>query len=186
MHRPHPRCETARTPRGLTLIELCTTLAVLLALLSAATPWFADLLAAQRLKSASRNLVADLQLARSEALLGSKTVRLQLQDIPGGRCYVLHTGAQQACQCTQQREAICDSGAQLIATRMFEHKPGRPTLTSNVQQLLFSGQHGTVSSTGTLELSLSEQARIRHVVSLMGRVRACSPGTPALGFPVCA
>ena len=73
----------ARTPtrarphqRGLTIIEFIVTLMVAAVLLGVGVPGFQKLVAAQRLRAASYNLISDLVLARSEALKRRANVQL--------------------------------------------------------------------------------------------------------------
>ena len=75
MVRPVGSGRAARQ-RGLTLIEFIVTLFVAAVLLAVAVPNFQKLVAAQRLRAASYNLVSDLVLARSEALKRRATVQL--------------------------------------------------------------------------------------------------------------
>lgn len=68
-HAALPRGSGRRLPaRGFTLVELIVAVAVLAVLLSLAAPSFRGLLEAQRMRSAAFDLMADLTLARSEAL----------------------------------------------------------------------------------------------------------------------
>lgn len=54
---------------GLTLIELMITIAVVGVLLALAAPSFYEFMLVQRLKGVNAELVTDLQLARSEAVI---------------------------------------------------------------------------------------------------------------------
>ncbi|MBL0422828.1 GspH/FimT family protein [Ramlibacter sp. AW1] len=62
--------------QGFTLIELLTVVALLALLAALAAPAMQRLLAAQRLRSVSYDLVSDLTLARSEALKRGAQVRI--------------------------------------------------------------------------------------------------------------
>lgn len=65
-----------RVAAGFTMIELMVTVAVLALLASLAAPGMQKLVAAQKLRSASYDLVADFTLARSEALKRASTVQV--------------------------------------------------------------------------------------------------------------
>jgi len=62
MHQP------SRHARGFSLVELMVTIAVLAILLAIGIPSFASLIASNRLTSATNELVAALQTARTEAI----------------------------------------------------------------------------------------------------------------------
>lgn len=73
-----------RSPRqnaiGFTLIELMVTLTVLAILLALAIPSFAQLLAANRVSTETSELIASLNLARSEAVRRGQAVTLRAVD----------------------------------------------------------------------------------------------------------
>lgn len=62
--------------RGITLVELMVSLAVLAVIASLAAPSMKRLVQAQRLRTASYDMVGDLILARSEALKRGAQVRI--------------------------------------------------------------------------------------------------------------
>ncbi len=73
----HSMPRTARhAAAGFTMIELLVTVATLALLAALAAPGMQKLVAAQRLRSASYDLVADFTLARSEALKRAATVQV--------------------------------------------------------------------------------------------------------------
>lgn len=63
-----------RRTRGFTLIELLVTIMVLAALLVLAAPAMTDLIASNRMSGVANDLMADLAVARSEALKRSQRV----------------------------------------------------------------------------------------------------------------
>lgn len=66
MHAQPPLARQAS--RGVTLIELMITVAVLAVLMSIAAPSFREIMESQRMRAAAFDLMADLTLARNEAL----------------------------------------------------------------------------------------------------------------------
>ncbi|HSV54222.1 MAG TPA: GspH/FimT family pseudopilin [Burkholderiaceae bacterium] len=72
------RCQTHSSPpaRGFTIIELMVVVAIAVLLLSIAVPGFRELMASQRVKTVSYEIVSDLTLARSEALKRGQDVSL--------------------------------------------------------------------------------------------------------------
>lgn len=70
------RAPRASAARGFTLIELMIAIAVFAILLAIAVPSFRDASLAARLGSIANNMVASVQLARSEAIKRNAVVRL--------------------------------------------------------------------------------------------------------------
>ena len=76
-----PRVKAAfGNSRGLTLVELMVTLAVLAILLSLAAPSFSSLLASTRMSSQTNEFMGALNLARSEAVRRVQPVSLRASD----------------------------------------------------------------------------------------------------------
>ena len=71
VHRPRHLLQ-----RGFTLVELMVTIAVLAVILVVAAPSFRQLLEVQRVRAVAFDMVADLTLARSEALKRGATVTI--------------------------------------------------------------------------------------------------------------
>lgn len=75
MNKPrfaHEPCPQA----GFTLVELMVTVSIAAVLAALAVPSFQQLIASQRMRSASLDMVSDLVLARSEALKRGATVQV--------------------------------------------------------------------------------------------------------------
>jgi len=69
MKSPHThKCQVSRQQRGLTLIELMVTLAVVAVTLSIGVPSFQGMASSNRMSSAANSLVGALNVARSEAI----------------------------------------------------------------------------------------------------------------------
>jgi len=69
-------CKTRLQSRGFTLIEMMTVVTIMTVLVLAAVPNMRSLIANQRAQSAAYDLIADLALARSEAVKRNKDVAL--------------------------------------------------------------------------------------------------------------
>lgn len=63
-----PPSSSRPASQGFTLVELVTTVAVLAILVAIAAPSFREILESQRMRAAAFDLMADLTLARNEAL----------------------------------------------------------------------------------------------------------------------
>lgn len=166
-----------RSPHlGFSLIEALICLLVLAVLAAIAAPALQQMLQRQRLQLAAQTLYIDLQQARSLALQGARSIHLRIHQDELGACYVIHAGSAAAdCSCSGAGTAQCKSDVVAIKTQGFPAKANSPALQANVSGMVFAGRQGTVSSTGSLDLSQSQAGKVRHVVSIMGRVRSCSP-----------
>ena len=170
--------------RGLTLIEVCATLAIASILAGTAAPSFKDIKQRRTLEGVSTELATDLQYVRSEAVARNQSVRLTVQQFAGGACYVIHTGSSTACQCAADGTVACAAGAQALKTVVLPNER-RVDLASNSVSMLWHPDRGTVTPTGTLRLSLPDGKAIHHVVNILGRARTCSPQGQVSGQKVC-
>lgn len=169
------RTSDRRCTRGFTLVELLAGLAVMAVALGTVLPDFSRLMQRQRLEGAAAQLETELQMARSEAILRGKSVRFSFRADATGTCYAIHTGSAQACRCDTAGQAPqCAAGTELI--RSVSQPAGDALqVRSNSASFLFDGSKGTVTPTATLTLSNERGDTLQLIVSLMGRVRDCSP-----------
>lgn len=95
-----------RAERGVSLIELMVTVAIMAILLMVAAPSYTNYLGSQAIRNAGESLVAGLQVARGEAIRSNSTVVFQLVNSltnacavdPAGRHWVVsHCSAAGAC-----------------------------------------------------------------------------------------
>ena len=173
-----------RTQRGLTLIECVVTLAIIVITLGAAIPTFTQARERRHLEGAAAQLATDIRHARGLAVSHRASIRLSVQQVADGSCYVVHTGSAGDCQCTGAGTSSCRSSAQALQTVGFE-RGGPVRVASNSASMLFDADRGTVTPTGTLSLQLQGGATIRQIVNIMGRVRSCSPGAAVAGYVAC-
>jgi len=175
---------TCTRQRGLTLVELCTTCALAAVLVGTVAPSYRSLIMRKALEGRSTELAADLQFARTEAVSRNVGVRVSFRANASGSCYTVHTGAANACSCGDSAPVACSAGAVAIKS---VHLPanGPVRLQANVNSMLFDPLRGTVTPTGTLRLTDTQGRAIHHVVNVMGRARACSPGGQVPGVRAC-
>lgn len=170
---------TRTTQRGITLVEQMVGVAITAVAAGTAVPALSDFTQRHRLESATHLLRTDLQHARSAAAASSEPVRLRVQNNEGGSCYVVYTGPSQACDCLDGRSPTCAEGAQVLRATQLPARDGIQ-LTSNSPSMVFDGNWGTVTPTGTLQLRNQRGQTLKLVVNVMGRVRQCTttPGMP--------
>jgi type IV fimbrial biogenesis protein FimT len=186
---PLPETEMQRAPRqharGVSLVESMITLAVTAVTLGTVVPGFGDMHDRRRLEGAAAQIETELQYARSLAVEQRQTVRMSFHGEAGHSCYVVHTGGPGDCRCDQgeAREAVCEGDARALRTAHFEAATGL-RLSSNAASIGFDAVKGTVTPTATLQLANAHDDRLRLVVNIMGRVRACTP-TGLAGYKAC-
>jgi type IV fimbrial biogenesis protein FimT len=162
--------------RGVTLIEASITLAIAGILAGSALPSFKESLDKRSVEGFSSEVGTDLRYARSEAVARNTGVRVSFYQ----GCYVVHTGSRDDCQCDGRGPAVCTGDAVALKTVNSAEARG-VQIVSNVSSMRFDPSHGTTSPTGTICTVPASGRSVHHVVSLMGRVRTCSPA--AAGVP---
>jgi type IV fimbrial biogenesis protein FimT len=184
LHAPSPAAQR-RPARGLSIVELLCCASIAATLLGTALPSLSGLGQRQRLQSAAAELQADLNLARTTALLHGQPVRLSWYALPtGGACYVVHSGDADQCSCGSGSTVECSAGAQPLRAVVLPAEQGI-TLTAATRSVLFDSRKGTVTPTATFKLG-NRQGQAQHlVINVMGRVRSCSPGGQLAGVKAC-
>ena len=174
---------TRAAVRGWTLVEILAMLAMVGILAAAALPSFARMLVRRHLEGVAGQVSADLQYLRSEAIARNAAVRMRFIATPAGTCYVIHTGADQDCSCDASA-ASCQSGVVALRSAGFAAESPVQVL-ANVESIRVDPRHGTVSPTGTVRVVAPDGTAVHHVVSVLGRVRTCSPGGQVPGVTAC-
>jgi type IV fimbrial biogenesis protein FimT len=147
-------------------------------------PGMQDLIASRRLEGAATQLATDIQFVRTEAVARNQALRLSFHDHAAGSCYVIHSGAADDCSCAASGPAECRNKAREIKTVSLITRHGL-SLEANVNSMLFDPQHGTSTPTGTLRVTGAHGRAVHHVVSVLGRVRSCSPQAAVPGYRMC-
>ena len=163
-----------RRARGLTLLELLVTLAIVAVMMTLALPSFGSILARHRLKAAAEQLSADLGELRLMAAQRGQPLHLNLQ--PGAQwCYALATVSGCDCRVTQ--------GCQLKTVRAADH-PG-VMLLSGVELRVDTRNVGPSQDSGQALLQGTEGAQLRVGLTPLGRPKVCTPGGSVPGYPGC-
>jgi type IV fimbrial biogenesis protein FimT len=175
------------TQRGLTLIELSVTLSIVAVTATTAVGGFGELIQKRRTEGLAAELASDLQFVRTEAVMRNQGVRISFgSDATGARCYVIHTGPAEACDClggTPTGPAACAAGAAEIKTVRLP-SGSRAQVQANVASMLYDPR-GTVSPTATLQVRGADGRQLNQVVNLLGRVRTCAVGGAWAGYRAC-
>ena len=155
------------TVKGVTLIELMVTIAVLAILVAITIPSFTDLGDSRRLVNATEAIYNDLQFVRSEAAKRTRQLTVKIE----GDCLIV---SDQSVSPVQTLSSTCMAtfpGVGLSVT-------GYPITFDRVRGVPNPPFGGTITLT-------SAAGRIAKViVSKFGRVLICSP-TSAGGYPSC-
>ncbi len=162
-----------RRQLGVTLIETLMTLAITAVTLGSVVPGLGELTDRKRLEGVAAQLETELQFARGLAVERRETVRVSFQAGESTSCYVIHTGPANACSC-ETGAPVCTGGAEALRDAHFD-TAARVQSASNSASIGFDPVKGTVTPTATIELTNARADRLRLVVNIMGRVRACSP-----------
>lgn len=171
--------------RGLTLIETAATLAILAIVATSAVSAFGDLRQRHQIRGVAAELASDLQFVRSEAVARNENVSISFSELPGGAsCYVIHTGPKSACTCAASGAAQC-TGSALPIKAVAAPAGGAVLLNADVASMLYHPVRGTVSSMASIDVHAAGSAGLRHVVSMLGRVRTCSPTGGLPGHKPC-
>jgi type IV fimbrial biogenesis protein FimT len=175
-----------RRQLGLTLVELCTTCAVAATLVGTAVPSYRGWVERKALEGRAFEIGSDLQLARSEAVSRNTGLRMSFGSDAQGSCYVVHTGAANACTCLADAAPVCTGGAQPVRSTYLPASAGvRLQPAGAATSVLFDPVRGTVTPTLTVQLSDRRGRAIHQVVNVMDRVRSCSPHGSVPGIKAC-
>lgn len=170
--------------RGHSLVELCVCVAILAILMSIAIPALDQLKQRQRLELVAQTMMANLQQARSEAISRTEAVQLRFSRHANGSCYVIHTGSSGQCHCDATGQGVCAASERILKLEWIP-STSNVSVFANVVNMSFQARQGAVTSTGSIDVKSNNGDTIRHIVSIAGRVRTCSPTPELHRFPRC-
>lgn len=182
--------------RGFTLVEVATTLSIMVVLAMAAVPSFSDFLDRAAVRGAAEGAVDLISDARAEAVKNSLDVAVAMQGSGTAWCLGANAAsppsggqpasAASACDCGDA--AQCQVSGQRLATDAAAFPGVR--LVNAMAPLTFDRQMGVVSPLGTRSLTLTSprgKYDLAVEVNALGHARLCVPvGKPAMtGVPSC-
>ncbi|QVL51220.1 MAG: GspH/FimT family pseudopilin [Thiocapsa sp.] len=198
--RPRRAAPPKRSP-GFTLLELMITLSVLAILASLGVPAMQEMLERNRLKGAAQALVEDLQWVRGEAIRRNRDLHL-IFDAGSPWCY----GISEASACNCHLTDPDDANACTLSfndTKVLKHLHAAnyvgvdATATFNQGLTGFERRRGTTMrmgsgsagskrhGNGSVNFSNAHGGQLRVILSVIGRVRVCSPDQSVPGFRPC-
>ncbi len=172
---------------GFTLVELLLTLAIAALLIELAAPAMARFLDNARLRAATEDIARELVQARSHAVTFRKPIYFTIAAAGNTWCY--GWGEVQGCDCIGRDTATaCRTGTGNLTTRHNQSSDDYPQIRLNLpvnqgasRFLRFSPVRGTATATSFSLGNRNKETRV--IVSLLGRVRTCSPD--AAGYLAC-
>lgn len=169
---------------GASVLEFCICLAIVGALALPAFRGMLELRHRQKLQAVASSLYTDIQYARSESLRSGNTLHLNFSNPGQGSCYWIHVGKTNACVCSSQGLVVCNSTGELLRSSWLPNGSDAK-INSNVPRMTFQGDRGTVSSAGTVVVNHVSGLEMRHIVSIMGRIRTCAPNGAGTDLAAC-
>ncbi|TNG02136.1 MAG: prepilin-type N-terminal cleavage/methylation domain-containing protein [Gammaproteobacteria bacterium] len=206
-----PNLRQIKNQAGFTLIEAMITIVVLAILMATAIPALDDFFDRKRLIKAAEAVAADLQLARSEAIARSDNVFVNFSRTDD-TTWAFGVGLITNCDLTDTTpvagscslvisdgdasldpgDGSVDTGDLVLRRRSSADFPGArlisvgfPTVAASAETE-FDYVRGTANN-GTVTLRSNDGYEIQVRVSLIGRVRLCSPAgdTHVSGYATC-
>lgn len=173
-----------RRQQGLTIVEACICTALTATLAGFGADSFRSLREHRALEGAAAEFETDMMHARSLAVMHNVPIRITFKARAEGACYVVHTGDAADCDCDAAGRTTCTGTAQAFRGVGAAAASGL-SMRSTSPSILIEPTRGTVTPTTTLKLAGQSGAAVHRVVSIMGRVRGCSPDRSVPTLPAC-
>lgn len=191
-----------RQVAGLTLVEAVVTMGIIAVLAAVALPSMRNFMLQQRVKSFTRELLADVQLARSTAMqqtgtgVGTFLVAFSFSSKTKGICYAIIPAQDAAVDCDCSRSgAICGMATATSLARTpvkivnIDTSRGLSVTAPEGRQLFYLTGTGMVDDKAAKTMSVSggsTSLSLNIVVSATGIPRICTPsGSSMAGYPAC-
>lgn len=191
-----------RVSAGLTLVEAVVTMGIIAVLAAVALPSMQNFMLQQRVKSFTRELLADVQLARSIALqqtgtgIGTFLVAFSFSTEKKGICYAIVPAQDASVDCDCSRTgAICGMASATSLARSpvkivnIDTSRGVSVTGPAGRQLYYKTGTGMVDDKTTKTMSVSggsASLALNISISGTGIPRICVPsGSTISGYPAC-
>jgi len=170
--------------RGVSMVEVMMVLVVTGLAVGASMPSVEALRQRAELAGVAAQIETDVHFARSAAVARNHTLRLTLKESHGGTCYLVHSGPVPNCDCEQVQRGACEVAGEVHRAVVF---PGssRVQVRASTRSMIFDPVKGTVTPTATLRAEARDGRALHQVVSLLGRVRTCTPQASMPGVTSC-
>lgn len=190
---------TGKPSRGLTLVELLVTLAIVAMLVLASVPSFTGAIINSRIRATGEALMTGIQLAKSEAVSRNARVRFQLTSTLDNGCVLAANGTNWVINVDvaanpTQVEGLCDAAPDdavapfILQTRPGATGSGTTQVAATQASMVFNGL-GRLAEVpaGNIVIDLTNPAGgncaaaggdvvcLRIVVSTIGQARMCNP-----------
>ncbi|QMT59545.1 GspH/FimT family protein [Legionella sp. PC997] len=168
---------------GFSFLELLITVIILVIITSIAFPAYTNFMNQKRVRTGTEELYNFIKIAQSEALTTKNTYYLSFS--PTTWCYGLSDTA--PCDCTVVNSCMVKSIQTIVRSGDYSGNPVALSITgfsgtSSAPYIIFDGFHGTITSGGSITVSLSDKsARIN--ANSMGLVTVCS--NTVSGYQTC-
>lgn len=153
---------------GFTLAELLVTISIVAILVVLAVPAMQDTVDRKRLQGAAEQLLATLELARSEAMKTGTGVTVSFTT-GANACFGL---ASAACDCNTANSCILNGQEKVVR---FSNVALPQATFGGGATVSYSGSRGMAAPAGTVWLRNGTGLQVAVVVSRLGRMRMCSP-----------
>lgn len=192
-----------RAVRGVTLIELVISMAIMGFLMVLAAPVFIDWVQNTRLRTSAESVLSGLQIARAEAVSRNARVRFQFTTSLDSTCALSATGTNWVVNLDPNATpdevvGLCDSEASdtvapfLLQRRAAVEGGGGTSTTASASTIVFNGLgQVTPVPAGNVTINLTNPGHgdcladggvvtcLRIVVAPGGQIRMCNPKFPA-------
>lgn len=170
--------------RGFTLIEMMISVAVLIVLVAIVAPSFNNFFDKYRVKRAADTFSSFLINAKSEAIKRNKSVSTVITGNGATWCAGMTENA--TCNCSTANACQIDGVDRVISSTAYKGvKLLGPTTTTAPHVFEFKTQRGTVVGNNSVQLESAAGLKLNVVVSLVGRIKLCSPSGSVSGYPSC-